>query len=528
MSTRLSFSHAATRLSQSRVVQFLMMILAGTAILATPAVIDRQPYIYWDAGQYISVGQSILKLIDKDLGPEDSAQAAPSSTGARTALPGKPSGAFTEHASLSYIGCRSPLYGLLAALSALTGSFWPLALLQDTIGAALILLVLTPLGGPLRFWRYVAAVTALTLFSGLARTSNLSMPDIFVSYALLASLLLQTQRRVRSVRGAFLCLVCFAGTQAHSTNAPIVLLSIPIALLWHLRRGTPWLVALRAAAAPGVAVGLAILFGIAFNLAIFAVVHETVRPPPYLTARLLADGPGRHFITKSCRNDHEPFFACKAAKLRFDTSDDLLWSVDPAASLYTLSSETDRKRMRVEDFRFAAAVVSTLPAEVFQAAASNAWREFWTISTEDTRHYAASCRDSVCPVSTKLAATIRSANIENIDHPPPIIADMQTAITFLSMGGFVILLLRRMTHNPWAVAARLDPSGDTDGFIILSIGLLLIFSANGALCGALSGVYARYQARLAWLFPLMAVVWILAAWDRRAGHSPSNPRPALR
>jgi len=51
--------------------------------------------------------------------------------------------------------------------------------------------------------------------------------------------------------------------------------------------------------------------------------------------------------------------------------------------------------------------------------------------------------------------------------------------------------------------------------VVCAVFVLLV--ANAVICGALSGVYARYQMRISWLLPLMAVLaWLqaspIAAW----------------
>ena len=43
-------------------------------------------------------------------------------------------------------------------------------------------------------------------------------------------------------------------------------------------------------------------------------------------------------------------------------------------------------------------------------------------------------------------------------------------------------------------------------WIIAAAGLVAALVGNAALCGALSGVYDRYQARLVWLVPLFALL----------------------
>jgi hypothetical protein len=46
---------------------------------------------------------------------------------------------------------------------------------------------------------------------------------------------------------------------------------------------------------------------------------------------------------------------------------------------------------------------------------------------------------------------------------------------------------------------------------MVAIGIMV----NAAICGALSSPLDRYEARVAWLVPFIAVTVILAVWQRR-------------
>ena len=45
---------------------------------------------------------------------------------------------------------------------------------------------------------------------------------------------------------------------------------------------------------------------------------------------------------------------------------------------------------------------------------------------------------------------------------------------------------------------------------------LLAFLSNAVICGVLSGPADRYQGRLIWLLPLIAVVWLFNSLARKS------------
>ena len=60
------------------------------------------------------------------------------------------------------------------------------------------------------------------------------------------------------------------------------------------------------------------------------------------------------------------------------------------------------------------------------------------------------------------------------------------------------------------------PDADRDWLAFLGAALLGVL-ANAAATGGLSGVFPRYQARIAWLLPVGALLLLLPALPRRPG-----------
>ena len=73
----------------------------------------------------------------------------------------------------------------------------------------------------------------------------------------------------------------------------------------------------------------------------------------------------------------------------------------------------------------------------------------------------------------------------------------------------------------WTAVEPSAPAGSVWTFwIVAAGGLFVVMVGNALLCGALSGVNDRYQARLIWLVPLFAV--LVGAHMRAAQRSSSG------
>jgi hypothetical protein len=86
--------------------------------------------------------------------------------------------------------------------------------------------------------------------------------------------------------------------------------------------------------------------------------------------------------------------------------------------------------------------------------------------------------------------------------PLPALWWPQNAVLAASLVAIAVMAARA----PKAGAAHREPSDALIFAILIVIGVL----ANGAVCGVLSTLYGRYQARVVWLIPLAAALLALA------------------
>jgi hypothetical protein len=111
------------------------------------------------------------------------------------------------------------------------------------------------------------------------------------------------------------------------------------------------------------ALAAAVALQFAFDTAAQAVLGTSPKRPPLLTARLIADGPGRLYLDRACP-ETATFMVCAYRDRTFDSADTFLWS--PEGVFVTLSVE-QRLRLIEEEPRFVAAVAMHYPFSIHSA-----------------------------------------------------------------------------------------------------------------------------------------------------------------
>ncbi len=382
------------------------------------------------------------------------------------------------------------VYGPMLALFHWQLSLWPPALAQGVALSWLLWLSQRAVRGsvtPRGHLLLVAGVAALTAAPWVAA---LLMPDILAPMVVLALWLLAgpTLSRAEAVGIGVLATL---GIAAHLSHLPLALALV--ALLWVLRRGQPqrWRPALPLAA------GVALL--LATNLA----GHGRLALSPYgdsfLLARLQADGPAARTIKAEC--PEAGWYLCAFAWRLPMNSDSFLWAPD---------SPVNRDAEGQDRFlggallapEAGAIIAETLLREPFGVAGAmlgNAWRQLFMARVGDTlgadhlgANVAPRLRQGFPAWEVAAFAGAPQAN----DLLPGLAAGwLLPHRLVLVLGGLGALLAWRRAAA-WGDRERLA----------LVLCVLVGVTVNAAATGALSGPHHRYQARIAWLLPLAAVL----------------------
>jgi len=481
--------------SLGRTLTRALAVMIAALALSWAAALNGQPFVHPDTVGYTrGPDVAVMKL----LGPRFATAWAktaegPAASHAATASGAKAGASDNDN---EVLGGRSIYYGVLAYLGALTGGFWLTVFVQGLAVAMLVDILLRGLRIA-SLSAYAGVMALLTLATPAPFFVGFIMPDIWAGVAIGAlSALFALPRRLNRVDMAVLAAMTAYAALAHSSITPVlVVMTLAGGAIWLIRRKD------RPSPALGLAVGAAaIVIALAGGMAFSAMVKHTVgKPPlnpPFLTARVIADGPGERYVREHCAA--QPFAVCAYAdRLPLDV-DHFLWGVTPKDGVFQTVTGADRRALADQDARFAVAAARTYPLQQLEASARNAALQ--TVDTElSDFDYKPSLRASFATTlpSAPYAAMQRTAAFREV-WPVQALWLLQSAVLLASLSaiGWMAAQPRK------AGGAQLEPS---DAMLLVAL-IIVGVVANGAVCGVFSTLYGRYQARVVWLLPMAAML----------------------
>lgn len=442
-------------------------IILGALLLLWPAALNSYPLVFSDTGALLAQTIEAWPVWDKPLvyGP-------------------------LLHAFHWRLTLWLPLAGQGLALS------WLLWLVQRSLGGV------DP-GQHLLLCTGLAAATAAPWFAALL------LPDWLAPALVLALFLLGFARDDlgRAERAGVLLLALLAAA-AHLSHLPIAAALVLLVLV--LRRD--WRPALRCA--------LPLMGALALLLATNAWAHGRWALSPYgavfALARLVADGPAARTIAARC--PEVGWQLCRWAGRLPRDSDDFLWSGE--GPVWAPRTDGARPGGPISLAPEAAAILAeTLrrePLGVLRAMAANAWRQLGMARVGDTlgpENLQASVARELA-LGFPLAEQARfAASLQARGELPAM------AAPFLVLHPAALLLGAAGTLLAWWRS-----SGPRLGLVLC---VLVGLGANAVATGALSGPHDRYQARIAWLLPLAALLsgGLPSRRDRQALPKPCPSSP---
>lgn len=472
-------------------VWVVLAIVLGLSVLA----LNRGPLYYFDSAGYYLQGASILDFVLPDSLQSSSADGVGNADQAVREQ--------DDDASIS----RSPIYAVVIAAAWIPGALFAVNVLNliAVFTASWLVArgflreleagpdVLTLTAAPIAF----AAVTSLPFYIAYV------MPDTFIGIAiLLLALIVAFSNNMRpwEIFLAF-ALLAFA-VLVHRSHLLIVGMIVPFAVVGAFvasgRRG--WIPA-------GLAI-VAVVIGFAeikaYSFAAEKVAGKAAIIPPFLTARIIEDGPGYDYLQENC------------PEIELDTcalAEALSWSDDPwrltashiafetseQLGSYLLMTPEDQHKVTWEQREFYMRVFADRPVEVIRSILINTLRQATNFSVEMT-----------VPDDNTIKMVRRLTGFAELDAGP--LADSRTwiktadrihaSIYVVSLGAILVVFFM-----PNALTRRMRVFT-----ALVIIGILV----NAFVCGAASQPAARYGARVVWLLPYLAVLLTIIAINQRA------------
>ncbi len=481
-----------------------LMVALGALMLMWSAFLNGRPAVFFDTAFYYSQAQYMAEALH--LVPED-----PALGDDLTSLPDEP-GAPNVSATLD--GARSPIYGLFVFGLVKIGTLWLAAAGQAAIVAYVMYVLYRAAArraGDKMFLVWMAGLCSLT---GLPFFTTYIMPDIFGGVAAAGALaLLIYWDRVSVANRIGLALVLVFAMAAHKANllTTVGVTAAACALLGVLGSGlrTVWA---RGATIAGAAVVALVLGALAF-IPIDQRAGEKVHNPPFLMARIVADGPGYRYLQYACTHG-KAYALCQFADQPDVDSDSILWSPDDGIGMFGVSDYPTRLQIEREEIPFVLGALAYDPLGALTAALRNTALQLTMIHVRSPLadpaifmrddYWLQTSLPHLIPASNECKQWGRCASrIEPLALF--ILHDIVTAAALAATIWLLAFIFRRpgvrAGLRQGLKAGALQAGGETTRIVNLILFGLLMLVVNAAVCGILSAPVSRYQARMIWLLP---------------------------
>jgi hypothetical protein len=440
-------------------------VLLGALMLAWPALFNGFPLLYPDSMTYLADGPTVARAV-------------------------------FLHRFSDYYGVRSFFYSLGILPFHWNLSAWPIVALQCLLVAWVIWLVVRSIEPRSTAVRYLILMLFLSALTSAGWYASFIMPDILgpVLYLAVYLLVFAPDTLSRAERLALYPIAVWS-IASHATHLLLAAgLCLPIAMVaalpWRLFDRRP--IRQRLWAAGEIATILAVAAALQFALHGYLYGKPSLNGerPPYLTARIIADGPGRWYLQKNCPQAN--LVLCGHLQDLSDDPDDFLWDPD---GVYAQVSGNEQDQISKEEMPFVLATLRAYPAQQFARSAANFQQQLLAFGLYgfDPSPWILSEFSTVLPGAR--SSYLRSRQARDA-LPLDLLTDIQFLVVIASLGaivGLVPLLWRR--HSP-----RLA------GLSLLIVSTVVV---NALVAGVLSVVDDRYQCRVIWLIPLLAGLLLL-------------------
>jgi hypothetical protein len=447
--------------------------LVAAVMMLWPAIYNGLPLVYPDSMTYLDDGRIVARAV-------------------------------FLHQLAGYYGMRSFFYSLGILPFHWNVTLWPVAVLQALLTAYVLWLVVRSILLRRTTGPYLVLVLLLSAVTSLSWYVDLILPDILGPLLYLSIYLLVFARdSVSRAERISLYFIAWWGITSHATHlllAVIIcfLLALALTVSGVLRRRY-WVGA--------VEIAVVLLVAAAAQLALHGYLygHPSLNGerPPFLTARVIADGPGRWYLEKNC--GQLKWVICDHVHHLPDDPDNFLWAAD---GIWQNLTDEDNKRMLREEIPFVLATLRTYPREQLSRSAANFWAQLLTIDLEDldSSDYVLSEFNPVIPRErASYAASRQARNAIDLDFFSSVI-NWGVIVSLVVIGAFIPLLWRRFSPR------------------LLGLGAVIAVAVveNAMFTGTLSLVEDRLQSRVVWLVPLLAGLMVLSSlkgkgWQRTGG-----------
>jgi len=487
-------------LKQAFQLRWLLLPLSVLSLL-WPAFLNGEPLMFADTSAYVRAADAAVVKITGHSTVWTRDGEIERLSGVRF-VPTSPVGPLEQN-RVPLLG-RSIYYGVFAYAAYLFGSFWLLALVQAAVLGVAALLLHRRLLGPGAFTdpnRLAALLLVLAVCTTAPFFCSFAMPDLFAGLSILAATLLLTQSGIRDPAERWVCFAIAAiGGLFHASHILLLLglavLALAARFVVRTKISKPGLICVAAAA------GLGLAGEFVFVQGVTVATGESPIRPPFVTARLIDDGPGLRYLRDTCPQNG--LFLCRFKDRLPLHSDTFLWGATAPQGVFNTLDPADKRRLASEQTKFVLQVVRERPFEVVASSLSSALHQLRLFQLPEF-NYPGIFDSSGLPAAEQVkVARTRAMR-----------GDMPTLIFGLFASTMAALALISLLLQAWE--QRIDRR-----LVALVISGILL---NAFICGALSTPHDRYGARVMWLLPMLAAAALLTpqSASRASASCPRRP-----
>ena len=401
------------------------------------------------------------------------------------------------HQLSEYYGMRSFIYSLGILPWHWNVTPWPVVAFQSLLTAYVLWLVVRSIVPRQTAKRYLILLALLSLFTSLSWYCSLIMPDILgpVLYLCIYLLVFARNDLTRADHVAVF-LIAWWGVGSHATHLMLAGgLCILLVLLLILRR--PFMQARwKAVGEVALIVVLAAAAQLALNDYLYGEPSLNGDRPPFLMARVIADGPGRWYLEKHC--PEVKFAICDHVHDLPSDPDVFLWG---ANGIWQSSDDDYAERLKQEEMPFVIATLRAYPRQQLTKSVVAFWQQLavFGLYDLDASDVVLDEYDNVFPGGRPHYLQSRQAQNTLPLEFFTSVGNWAILVSIVMICAFAVLLWRKRS-------ARLAG---------LSVVIVSTVVANALVTGPLSMVEDRFQSRIIWLLSFLAGLFMMVWLDRR-------------
>ena len=461
-----------------------VLFLVEAAVLCWPTMLNRGAVLVFpDTRSYFVAGRAALTKGLALLWPHGAGVAGAA-----------PSEAAIQQARM----VRSAFYSLFIYIAGAPLSLWVAVGIQAMLLAAVLKLIFELMCPQRPRWYATGFIVTLALLTTASWVTSNAMPDVFAPIAALSAImLLLFWDRLRPLGRLALFVLIAVSCMMHLSIPPVVLGLVGVGALLHVRR-------LWRQRSRYLTVGIAVVVALGATLAASVIGFKqwTLTPngPPFLLARSLDDGPGKLYLRKHC--PEIGLDMCKHLDRLDVGDDDFIWHQNGVYSAVPLKE---------------AAVLRTEDKRIYVAAAlEHPWMQLRAIITNSLHQLG---------LFTLREYFIPSHAYADPEHPPDLftmyIRPVEPAWQmYLAIPEYLIVIVG-LAYACWLWARGSLGAIDRSALILVFVAV----SVNAFVC-AFSIPSPRYEARVIWLIPMIALLFYYKAGSGGHGERDRGTRSA--